>query len=137
MQVLLRTASPTPRSFAAPIAPSARDGRRRTRGESEATPLNAPVARESRLCVAVPIAKTPPLAPIRPPLLGDTASAGTRRGRMTEGEGHTADIDDAAATRPSPANSHRVAAILSPLSLRPSRFFLRNEIRADRNSENL
>ena len=47
--------------------------------------------------------------------------------RMTEGEGHTADIDDAAATRPSPANSHRVAAILSPLSLRRLRFFLRNE----------
>ena len=54
---------------------------------------------------------------------------------MTEGEGHTADIDDAAATRPSPAKSHRVAAILSPLSLRPLRFFLRNEIRADRNSK--
>ena len=52
---------------------------------------------------------------------------------MTEGEGHTADIDDAAATRPSPAKSHRVAAILSPLSLRPLRFFLRNEIRDDRN----
>ena len=43
--------------------------------------------------------------------------------RMTEGEGSTAAIDDAAANRPSPANSPRVAAILSPLSLRPLRLF--------------
>ena len=93
---------------------SARDGRRRTRGESEATPSNTPVARESRLCVEAPIAKTPPLAPIGH-FWGIQRQRG-RAARMTEGEGQTAAIDDAAAARPSPANSPRVAPILNPRS---------------------
>ena len=44
------------------------------------------------------------------------ARALASRADAAQGEGSTAAIDDAAATRPSPANSPRVAAILSPRS---------------------
>ena len=50
--------------FLRPRRGSARDGRRRTRGAREGDLSDPPVARESRLCAAAPIAKTPPLGPI-------------------------------------------------------------------------
>ena len=67
----------------------------------------------------------------------DTDSASGAAPRMTEGEGRPAAIDDAAATRPSPANSPRVAAIHNPLSLRPLRLFEKRKSEPSRNSQKL
>ena len=133
-RLTLRTASTARGSFAtADASPrvtdgGARVGRVRRAPRTHPSPANRDFVSERR-------SRKHPRWPQSPTFGGCSASGDAPR--MTEGEGQSAAIDDAAATRPSPANSPRIAAILSPLSLRPLQLFLRNEIRADRNSENL
>ena len=68
-----------------------------------------PVARESRLCVAAPDAKTPPpLGPIgdfwADSVIGDAP-------RMTEGEARPVAMHDDDSTRPSPADAPPLSAL--------------------------
>ena len=119
-KLTLRTASPTRRSFATPIAPprvtdgGARVGRVRRAPRTHPSPANRDFVSERR-------SRKHPRWPQSATFGGYSASGDAPR--MTEGEGSTAAIDDAAAKRPSPANAPRVAATLSPLSLRPLRLF--------------